>query len=381
MSENLFLRNPLADSDLRTRLRPRSEDVRGHYFRDLTAIIHSPPFRRMKQKTQVFFCPRNDDICTRIEHVMHVATVAATICRALGLNHDLVWAIAMGHDLGHPPFGHLGERILDRLIRHDGGFCHETNSLRVVDRLAEDGKGLNLTYAVRDGIVSHCGEKFEQSIEIDPTLRDLSSIQGREFYPATWEGVIVRMSDKIAYLGRDLEDAVQLGITRIEALPDIIAGTLGTRNAEIINTLVLDVIDTALDTGRIGFSDDIFGALKSLKSFNYENIYRHDLLTGHNELIERIITTLYDFLLSVHDSYARNAPSGTSPTDSSAGLPLARSFCDYLATMGEAYSVEGEPVGRIVVDYIAGMTDGHALECGRELGIQPPETLGRYLAD
>ncbi|MFW5828510.1 MAG: HD domain-containing protein, partial [Alkalispirochaeta sp.] len=217
----MFFQNQLSSEDLRRRRVPRPEDerdLRGPYFRDTTAIVHSYPFRRMKNKTQVFFAPKNDHICTRIEHVMHVSTIAATISRALNLNPDLAWAIGMGHDLGHTPFGHLGEKILSRLRGLDG-FRHEIYSLRVVDKLANHGKGLNLTYAVRDGIINHCGEKFEQELSPDHAVKDLSAITRRDQLPSTWEGVAVRMSDKIAYLGRDLEDAMQLGLVRVEDVP------------------------------------------------------------------------------------------------------------------------------------------------------------------
>ena len=145
---------------LRGRQRPRREDGRGPYYRDTTAIIHSSPFRRLKHKTQVFFAPSNDHICTRMEHVLHVASIASSICRTLGLDTEMAWAIGMGHDLGHTPFGHVGERIISRMAeeRGLGKFEHEVNSLRVVDFLANGGNGLNLTYAVRDGIVCHNGE-------------------------------------------------------------------------------------------------------------------------------------------------------------------------------------------------------------------------------
>ena len=144
----------------------RKEDFRGAFYRDTTAIIHSSPFRRLKHKTQVFFAPSNDHICTRMEHVLHVSSIASTICRPLGLDTELAWAIGMGHDLGHTPFGHVGEVIMDKICvsKGLGNFEHEVNSLRVVDKLSDNGKGLNLTYAVKDGIVSHCGEHFVQRI-------------------------------------------------------------------------------------------------------------------------------------------------------------------------------------------------------------------------
>ena len=193
---SLFFSNPLDGEILHKREFPRDEDsrdLRGYYFRDITAIIHSFPFRRLKHKTQVFFSPKNDHICTRIEHVMHVATIAATICRALDLDPDLAWAIGLGHDLGHAPFGHVGETIFSNILADKGGFIHEIYSLRVVDHLINYGKGLNLTYAVRDGIINHCGEKFEQFIKPDFSHKELKTIKSRSFYPSTWEGTVVRM--------------------------------------------------------------------------------------------------------------------------------------------------------------------------------------------
>ncbi|MCK5198720.1 MAG: HD domain-containing protein, partial [Spirochaetales bacterium] len=163
--------NKLNPEDLFKRRNHREDDFRGSYFRDTTAIIHSYPFRRLKHKTQVFFSPKNDHICTRIEHVMHVASIASAICKGLDLDSDLAWAIGLGHDLGHTPFGHAGEKIIDGIRKKSGGFIHELYSLRVVDYLIQYGKGLNLTYAVRDGIVSHCGEKFEQSIYPDFSIK------------------------------------------------------------------------------------------------------------------------------------------------------------------------------------------------------------------
>ncbi|MFW5811532.1 MAG: deoxyguanosinetriphosphate triphosphohydrolase family protein, partial [Alkalispirochaetaceae bacterium] len=304
--ENLFFRNPLEEGHLKSRLRPRQQDERdprGAYFRDTTAIVHSSPFRRMKHKTQVFFAPKNDHVCTRIEHVMHVATIAATICRSLGLDPDLAWAIGLGHDLGHTPFGHLGEKILAKLKGLDG-FRHEIYSLRVVDHLANRGKGLNLCYAVRDGIINHCGEKFEQSLEPDLTIKDLSAIRTREFYPTTWEGAVVRMSDKIAYLGRDLEDAIRLKIVEEAQIPDLGRQRLGTRNSEIIDTLVHDLIEVSMGGGRLGFSDEIYEAFIEMKDFNYRHIYASRALASYHTAFERVLTTLYTYLSELFERFA-----------------------------------------------------------------------------
>ena len=258
---------------LKERKRERKEDVRGSYYRDTTAIIHSSAFRRLKHKTQVFFAPSNDHICTRMEHVLHVASIASTICRPLGLDTELAWAIGMGHDLGHTPFGHVGERIISKLSKERGfgEFEHEINSLRVVDFLSNNGSGLNLTYAVRDGIVCHNGEDIRKRIVPTYEIKDLDAIESRKgLIPSTFEGAVVRFSDSIAYLGRDYEDAKRLGILKGLSLPDIVKERLGESNGSIINTLVNDLIDGASVEKGIGFSDEIFEAVSAFSDFNYK---------------------------------------------------------------------------------------------------------------
>ncbi len=369
---NLFFRNELTPEELKKRPtdRPADEtDLRGHYFRDTTAIVHSYPFRRMKHKTQVFFAPRNDHICTRIEHVMHVSTIAATISRALNLDSDLAWAIGMGHDLGHTPFGHLGEKILSRL-RGEDGFRHEIYSLRVVDHLTSHGKGLNLTYAVRDGIINHCGEKFEQYLEPDPEVKDLSSITRRNHLPATWEGVAVRMSDKIAYLGRDLEDAMQLGLVRREEIPARGRKILGDTNSQIINTLVNDLIRQSLATGRIGYSDDVYEAFLEVKDFNYRRIYSSPVLAGYHQYFERILETLYHYLTDLFDRHGADRAAYDAERNT-----LAARFGDYVCKMQDFYERESDGPSQVVFDYIAGMTDDFAIDSIQEIMIPSQFTV------
>lgn len=363
---NLFFQNELSTEELRKRLVPRpadETDLRGHYFRDTTAIVHSYPFRRMKHKTQVFFAPKNDHICTRIEHVMHVATIAATICRALNLDPDLAWAIGMGHDLGHTPFGHLGEKILARLKGVEG-FRHEIYSLRVVDHLTNHGRGLNLTYAVRDGIINHCGEKFEQYLEPDHEVKDLSAITRRDHLPSTWEGVAVRMSDKIAYLGRDLEDAMQLGLVRKEDIPRRGVELLGDTNSRIINTLVNDVIRQSLSTGHLGFSDEVYEAFLEVKNFNYEQIYSSPALAGYHQYFERVLETLYHYLQDLFDRYGTDQNAYDAERNS-----FAARFGDYVCKMRAFYEGEDSEPSQVVFDYIAGMTDDFAIDSVKEIMI------------
>ena len=358
----LFFENSLTNQELTARKVVRDRDLRSPFFRDTTAIIHSYPFRRLKHKTQVFFSPHNDHICTRIEHVLHVASIAATICRALDLDADLAWAIGLGHDLGHTPFGHVGETILSGIMKDHGGFKHEIYSLRVVDHLVNYGKGMNLTYAVRDGILNHCGEKFEQTIAPDFRVKDLGKITTRDYYPSTWEGVVVRMSDKIAYMGRDLEDAQQLKIISPSDVPESISHVLGTSNSGIINTMVNDLISSSLERGTIGFSDDIFSSMLELREFNYQRIYKNPLLSTYHGYFERILKTLHSYL---EDLFRRG---GTDPgIYKSENNFLAARFADFCIKMKDFYENMDGGYGNIIYDYLAGMTDDYAISCVNEI--------------
>ncbi len=356
--------NTVSPDLLQRRERPREEDERGVFFRDTTAIIHSYPFRRLKHKTQVFFSPKNDHICTRIEHVMHVATISATLCRGLGLDADLAWAISLGHDLGHTPFGHVGEKILSSLISRGRGFVHELYSLRVVDHLIHYGKGLNLSYAVRDGIVTHCGELFEQRMTPDFTIKDLSAITSKAEDPATWEGAVVRMSDKIAYLGRDLEDAVQLGLISPEEVPERPARVLGNDNSTIIDTLVKDVIRVSPEQGAIAFSDDVFQAVLELKEFNYSKIYASPILANYHVYFERILGNLYRYLEDLFGRYGMDPEKYRLEHNL-----LAHRFGDYCKKMQNFYDTSSEDRENVVVDYVAGMTDDYAIDSVKEIMI------------
>lgn len=358
--------NPLPEEVYLSRLTQRKEDVRGPYFRDQTAILHSMPFRRLKHKTQFFFSPENDHICTRIEHVLHVASISATICRGLGLDSDLAEAISLGHDLGHPPFGHTGEKTLNS-ISQEHGFIHELHSLRVVDCLARNGQGLDLTYAVRDGILSHCGETFEQFIEPTDEQKNLAVIRNRATSPTTFEGCVVRISDKIAYLGRDLEDAVMSGLVREETVPREILQGLGHNNGEMIDNMVQDVINWSMENGKIGFSPDIHHLMVQLKEFNYENIYHHPKLLHYGKYCARIIELLYEQLKKTIDQYGQDFERY-----SVSEFPHERRLGKYLIDMHDLYEREHWPTLQIIYDYIAGMTDQYAIKTAREFIIPDP---------
>jgi len=361
------MKNPLSDTLYHSRLRPRKPDIRGDYFRDQTAIIHSTPFRRLKHKTQVFFSPQNDHICTRIEHVLHVSTIATTICKGLGLDVELAQAIALGHDLGHAPFGHIGEKILNSLNK-EAGFIHETHSLRVVDRITNKGNGLNLTYAVRDGIVSHCGESFSQSIQPQASEKDLSAIMHRQKAPVTYEGCVVRVSDKIAYLGRDIEDAVTAGLIAIRDIPAGIRKNLGTTNGEIIDSLVHDVVEASENSDAIKFSSEKFEIICQLKDFNYSNIYNHELLLQSDIAISNLIEQLFNHLaaLMLKYGFSTSAYAGSRYT-------VDRHFGKFISSRRHLYNHCDNHL-QSVTDFVAGMTDSYALESAREVVF--PQPLG-----
>ena len=366
-----LLRNMMNESEMMERERPREEDIRGAYYRDTTAIIHSSPFRRLKHKTQVFYAPSNDHICTRMEHVLHVASIASTICRPLGLDTELAWAIGMGHDLGHTPFGHTGEKIISSLSVERGlpPFEHEINSLRAVDFLSNNGSGLNLTYAVRDGIVSHNGESLNKRIIPTFKKKDMKSLASRSgLIPATYEGVVVRFSDTIAYLGRDFEDASRLGIVNSDDLPEIVKNRLGTTNSKIITALVNDLIQGADEEKGIGFSDYVFEAVESFSEFNYQKIYRSKIMNGYTEYFSRLINLIIDYLEKLYSSFGLEEEGYLEERNM-----LAAGFYSHMKEMYPVYMEKEGSDKRMIMDYVAGMTDNFCLDCANE--ILKPEHL------
>ena len=262
----------------------RNNDIRSEFERDYTRVIHSNAYRRLKHKTQVFYSPQNDHICTRIEHVNHVESVSYTIANYLGLNIELTKAIAVAHDLGHSPFGHSGEKILNKIAMRDlnTSFLHEKNGLFFVDNteLLEDTEGykqnLDLTYAVRDGIISHCGEIDENSLRPRNEYIDLTEYKfPNQFAPYTWEGCVVKISDKISYLGRDIEDAISLGILdeHLDELYKFLKTTKGTiNNTVIINNLIFDLCKNSSPENGLCFSEESLEVMNKIKEFNYKHI-------------------------------------------------------------------------------------------------------------
>jgi dGTPase len=355
-----------------SRRSPREEDLRGPYLRDQTAIIHSLPFRRLKHKTQVFFAPENDHICTRIEHVMHVGTVAATIVRGLNqcgwnLSEEMACAIGFGHDLGHSPFGHSGEAVLNDMVKiYKESFIHEINGLRVVNFLANDGEGLNLTLGVRDGIVCHNGEKFEEHLAPAETVNVPEHITDRSCRPSTFEGCIVRYADKIAYLGRDLEDALEAGLVQESEIPERVQAVLGKKNGEIINAFILDIIHHSKDDGVIRLSPEKFDVMNELKRFNYSHIYFHPKLREYEKYCRTILCRLFEHLSELYSSHGREYHKYAEST-----MAFTRAYGKYLQRMDAFYQTEGFRPWRMAVDYISGMTDGYALSCMREITLPP----------
>jgi dGTPase len=368
------MKNPLPREIYLKRTRQHEEDIRGAFFRDQTAIIHSTPFRRLKHKTQVFYAPQNDHICTRIEHVMHVATIAKTICK--GLNHygwdldvEMAFAIGLGHDLGHAPFGHDGETILNKLMGGNGAFIHEIHSYRVVEYLANKGKGLNLTYGVKDGIITHNGEKYERSLKPVDKPNDLDKIKDRKVVPSSYEGCVVRFSDKIAYLGRDIEDAIVAGFITYDDIPKSIKKLFGINqnriNSAIIDTLVNDIIEHSKDKDYIGVSEEKFQAMVELAKFNYKHIYLNDKHLAF-PYAEKILTTIFEYLGEILDKYGYNFDLYRQHN-----LKIVKHFGKYLEEMQHFYAKENNPK-RILGDYIAGMTDFYAIEAIKQITIPKP---------
>ena len=290
----------------------RKNDIRSDFERDYTRILHCNAYRRMKHKTQVFFSPENDHICTRIEHVMHVESVSYTIAKYLGLNTELTKAIATGHDIGHSPFGHEGERILSQISERDIGekFWHERNGMEFVDKieLLEDinknKQNLNLTYAVRDGIISHCGEIDENSLKPREEYIDLNDYKyPNQYAPYTWEGCVVKISDKISYLGRDIEDAISLGMLdeKLRDLYKILNSKEVINNTVIINHLIWDLCQNSSPQTGLCFSDETFNLLKEIKEFNYKHIYTARRLKPAIRYFSIVLNEIYFTLKSTYD--------------------------------------------------------------------------------
>lgn len=336
------------------RLKEEDKDIRPSYFRDIDRIIYSLSYTRYIDKTQVFSNISNDHISRRMTHVQMVSKIARTIGRALNMNEDLIEAISLGHDLGHVPFGHPGEAILNRIsLEYTGNyFNHNVHSVRILKDIENNGQGDNITLQVLDGILCHNGEFVSQEYYPEPkTKEEFISIYNncytnlntlKKLHPMTLEGCIVRISDIIGYIGRDIEDAIRVGIIDINDIPSSITEVLGKSNREIINTIILDVISNSLNKPYIKMSDKIFNAIKELKQFNYENIYYKANNNVTLNKYEEMYNTLFKYYLN--DVKLKN-------TDSEI-------YQIYLGNMCDTYLINTSDEQK-VIDFIAGMTDDY----------------------
>lgn len=356
----------------------RGNDIRSEFERDYTRVIHSLAFRRMKHKTQVFFSPVNDHICTRMEHVILVESISDSIANYLGLNTKLTKAIAIAHDIGHSPFGHQGERILSKISERDIGksFWHERNGMELVDKiiLLEDDKqnlqNLNLTYGVKDGIISHCGEIDENSLKPREEYINLYDYNfPNQFKPYTWEGCAVKIADKIAYLGRDIQDAITLGILdeHLQELHDLIGVSKDNviNNTVIINNLVYDLCNNSNEKEGMKFSKEGFDFINKLKEFNYKYIYLDERLKPSTDYFELIIKTIYDTLKKYYTNKEHIRKIYPS---------IINDFEDWLKmfwNMDRAENYKNQPIFNIndekdfcqaIIYYISGMTDNYAVD-------------------
>jgi len=317
--------SPKASYTARSKGRLRDEpecDIRTCYQRDIDRVIHSKTFRRLKHKTQVFLSPEGDHYRTRLTHTLEVSRISRTIARGLRLNEDLAEAIALAHDFGHTPFGHAGERALDEILKNDGGFKHNEQSLRIVERLEQNGNGLNLTHETRDGVLCHTGTRE----------------------PETLEGSVVRIADRIAYLNHDLDDAVRAGVLREMDVPDEITCALGEKHGDRINTLVLDIINESTDQDKIMQSPQIAFVFGAFREFMYESVYLNMKAKREESKVFGIINEIFRY-------YERNP--------------------DELPEEYQRISVS-DGLKRAVSDYISGMTDNYAVYIYEKLFI--PET-------
>ena len=366
------MKNPLSPKAYEERKNPTSHPIRGEFFRDQTAIIHSMPFRRLKHKTQVFFDPENDHVCTRIEHVLHVATIGVAICKGLNnfeweLNSEMAYAIGLGHDLGHSPFGHAGEDALNSKLKSDLKFIHEVNSLRIVDLISNEGKGLNLTYGVRDGIINHNGEVLQQSLKPHNKINKLEKIKDRKSIASSYEGCIVRFADKIAYLGRDIEDALKADFIKKEDIPEKIRTEIGFENGAIIDKLVHDIINTSKESDAIEFSDEMYEKIDILQEFNEKHIYNHPKILNYRKMGENILKELFEYLLDL-----LNKTGQIYRRYEKKDLEIDKRFGAYLKGYRSVYKKEGFMAKQIVCDYVAGMTDSFALEAYKQIKLPKP---------
>lgn len=300
-----------SDSSMGRDVREPECDIRTIYQRDKDRILHCKSFRRLKHKTQVFLSPEGDHYRTRLTHTLEVAQIGRTIARALRLNEDLTEAIALGHDLGHTPFGHAGERVLNEICPF--GFRHYEQSIRVVEFLEKDGKGLNLTKEVRDGIVNH----------------------RTSGHPSTMEGKIIRVSDKMAYINHDIDDAIRGGILSEDDLPGELTAILGNSTKERLNTLIHDVINESMDKPDILMSDDVGYAMTSLRQFMFDSVYTNPMAKSEEVKARKMLKEMYWYFCEHFDEI----PAAFRTIEEQHNESKERVVCDYIAGMSDQFAI------------------------------------------
>ncbi len=340
------------------RFQEEKEDIRSPFFRDIDRVLYTLAFSRYNDKTQVYSKKDNDHITRRMQHAQYVSKIARTIGRALALNEDLIEAASLGHDLGHVPFGHFGESVLNEisLRYHEGYFYHNIESVRLLMEIEDHGDGKNLCVQVLDAIMCHNGEFVlgeyaprekspkEFLKEYEESYQDPNVV--KKLIPMTLEGCVVRVSDIIAYLGKDIEDAYLLGRFQLEEIPKEISSVLGTKNREIVNTVVMDIIKNSIGKPYLKMSDEVYQAVIFLKKFNYQHIYDVSLSKKEKEEVRKKFTIVFETFLK--DVKEKNRKS--------------KIYTDFLNDMKEEYLLKNTPE-RITLDFIAGMTDGYFLRC------------------
>ena len=339
------------------RLNPNKEDFRTPYFRDIDKVLYSLSYIRYTDKTQVFSFEDNDMISKRMIHIQLVSKIARTIGRGLGLNEDLIEAASLGHDLGHVPFGHEGEKILNKLSLEyrEGYFNHNVQSVRTLMELENHGKGNNISLQVLDAVLCHNGEEIKMKYEpnkktkdqfleeYNNTYKDKDSM--KKLRSMTLEGCVVRISDVIAYIGRDIEDAIRLNKISVSDLPSDVIKTFGITNSEIVNTIVVDIIENSLGKNYIKMSEKIYTTLQELIKFNYENIYLKANTKEQLKKIDQMFTSLFKL-------YYNQILNNEMEEDI---------YVLFLNNMSEDYLNKNTPA-RKVIDYIAGMTDSFFID-------------------
>ncbi len=344
-------------------------DIRSIFWRDADRILHSFAFSRYIDKTQVFYLFKNDLITHRMIHVQLLSKIARTIGRALRLNEDLIEAIALGHDIGHPPFGHDGETYISEICNKHGikNFLHNVQSVIFLEQIENKGWGLNLTLQVVDGILCHDGEIHNMRLTPDKDKdwdKHALELQAKldkgkkyEITPMTLEGCVVRLADTISYIGRDIQDAIMLKLISKADVPTECSKLLGNDNREIVDTLVKDVIESSLDRDSVGFSPEVSVVLEKLKKFNYQYIYHNPKIKTEADKVERMFSLLFNRFMD--DIAAGNTES-----------KIYRDFLNHIEN--EAYLKKNS--AEIVRDFIAGMTDDYFNDCFKEIFL--PKNFG-----